>query len=156
MALNHLSLFCMRNNLTMKKFTFSFLSFLCFVVLSPVMAQLDFTTVITQPQCPNTNTGSIEVIPTGATGPFTISIIKGNFGQPERLVTSPGSYTFSGLGRGAYFIIVSANGQNCQTIQKRVQLDDPQDFYGFIYQVDSTCSPCDVNLLADFQPANNY
>jgi PKD repeat protein len=142
----------------MKKYPFFLFIYLFSGFWTRIYAQFDFSTVTTSPQCANTRTGKIEVIPTGANGPFTITLVKGNSsnGPAERLVTSSGSFVFDSLGAGSYQVFVSVNGQNCQSMQKRVQIVDPQDFYGAIYPIDSTCAPCDLILSANFLPDSNY
>ncbi|HOY97691.1 MAG TPA: PKD domain-containing protein, partial [Catalimonadaceae bacterium] len=142
----------------MKNRILFFLAILLPVLPKCAIAQIDFSTVLTQPECANTNTGKIEVIPSGSAGPFTITLIKGNSNQgpAERLVTSPGAYTFTGLGAGGYSVLVSGSEPSCSQVRKKVQINNPPDFFGSVYQIDSSCAPCDVNLIADFQPPGNF
>jgi PKD repeat protein len=142
----------------MKSYIWVLVLLVWFGVIGSVYAQINFTTNLTSPQCPETNTGAIEVIPSGGTGPFTITLTKNssNPGQAEQLVTSAGAFTFNGLRAGQYSILVSANGSGCQQVRKQVLLVDPQNFFGSLYQEDSSCAPCDVNLISSFQPVNDF
>jgi len=129
-----------------------------FVNLQNAKAQLRINVSTISPVCFGDTTGKITVSPSGATGPYTISLINGfdKFGPAQKVVVVNADYTFENLPSNGYSITVSSFGDNCQTVFEFVTLNIPEVYSRYFMATDSTCGPCDSRLEYVVAPADSF
>jgi CHU_C Type IX secretion signal domain/SprB repeat len=96
--------------------------------------QVTFTQIITDASCAGGNDGSIQISPSGGTGPYSFSI-DGGTSYP---VTNPSAHTFTGLAAGSYNLRVRDIG-NCETAVIPVTVAGPAAMVLTPTTVNTTC-----------------